>query len=144
MPALARIPQETAIVKAVSAWTARLARTLKNYRLRDGGNPEALRLVLNRKGRHFDPGVVWALIKTVGFYPAGTVMLTESGYVTLSLSPNPRDLGRPHCRVLLRPDSSLPDPESPEVQDPMPAGQEVARTLAPEEFAVDTNVLLAA
>jgi len=40
----ARIPQETAIVKAASAWTAKLARTLKNCRLYDGGNPTVLRL----------------------------------------------------------------------------------------------------
>jgi hypothetical protein len=71
-------------------------------------------------------------------------MLTESGYVALSLSPNPTDLGRPHCRVLLRPDSSMPHPESPEFWDPMPAGEKVARALDPEEFAVDTNALLAA
>jgi len=114
------------------------------YRERPFTGFEALRMVLNRKGQHFDPGAVWALIKSVGFYPAGTVMLTESGYVVLSLSPNPGDLGRPHCRVLLRPDSSLPHPESPEVWAPMPADEKVARALDPEEFAVDTNALLAA
>ncbi len=43
-PAQAGVPQETAIVKAASAWTARLARTLKNCRLYDGGNPTVLRL----------------------------------------------------------------------------------------------------
>jgi HEAT repeat protein len=43
-PAQAGGPQETAIVKAASAWTARLARTLKNCRLYDGGNPTVLRL----------------------------------------------------------------------------------------------------
>ncbi len=114
------------------------------YRARPFTGFEALRFVLDRQRRHFDPGVAWALIKTVGLYPAGTVMLTESGYVVMSLSPNPRDLGRPHCRVLLRPDSSPPDPGSPEVWDPMPADEKVARALDPEEFAVDTNALLAA
>ena len=42
--AQARNPQETAIVKAASAWTARLARTLKSCRLYDRGNPTVLRL----------------------------------------------------------------------------------------------------
>lgn len=114
------------------------------YRERPFTGAEALRVVLGRTHQHFDPGVVWALIRTVGLYPAGTVMLTESGYVVMSLSPNPGDLGRPHCRVLLRPDSSMPGSESPEVWDPMPADEKVARTLDPEEFAVDTNALLAA
>ncbi len=114
------------------------------YRERPFTGFEALRFVLNQRRQQLDPGVVWALIKTVGLYPAGTVMLTESGCVVMSLSPNPRDLRRPHCRVLLRPDSSPQGPESPEVWDPMPADERVARALDPEEFAVDTNALLAA
>ncbi len=43
-PDQALIQQEVAIVKAASAWTGRLARTLKNCRLYDGGNPTVLRL----------------------------------------------------------------------------------------------------
>jgi HD-GYP domain-containing protein (c-di-GMP phosphodiesterase class II) len=114
------------------------------YRERPFTGFEALRFVLNQRRQHLDPGVVWALIKTVGLYPAGTVMLTESGCVVMSLSPNPRDLRRPHCRVLLRPDSSRRDPQPPEAWDPMPADERVARVLGPEEFAVNTNALLAA
>jgi HD-GYP domain-containing protein (c-di-GMP phosphodiesterase class II) len=114
------------------------------YRARPFTGFEALRLVQDRQGRHLDPGAVWALVRTVSFYPAGTVLLTESGHVVLSLSPNPGDLRRPHCRVVMRPDASLPGPESPEVWDPMPAGEVVARVLEPGEFEVDTNALLAA
>jgi hypothetical protein len=102
-PALAHIPQETAAVKAASAWVSRLARALKNCRVREG-----------------------------------------DGSVALSLSPNPGELSRPHCRVLLRPGSSLPHPASPEIRAPMPADEKVARVLGPDEFAIDTNALLAA
>ncbi len=39
-----RTPQTTAIADAASAWTARFARTLKNCRLYESGNPAVLRL----------------------------------------------------------------------------------------------------
>ena len=91
------------------------------------------------------PGVVWALVRTVGLYPAGSVMLTAVGPRGAERQPEPRTTcGRPFCRVLLRPDLSMPGPGSPEVWDPMPDDEQVARTLDPEEFPVDTNALLAA
>ena len=43
-PTQARTPQQAALVEAASAWTARLARTLKSCRLYDRGNPTVLRL----------------------------------------------------------------------------------------------------
>ncbi len=114
------------------------------YRTRPYTGFEALRVLVNRRRQHLDPGATWALVRTVGFYPAGTAMITESDHVVLSVSPNPADLGRPYCRVLLRPDLSAPDPASPESWDPMPAGEKIARVLMPEEFAVDPKMLLAA
>jgi len=114
------------------------------YRARPFTGFEALRALVNRKRQHLDPGATWALVRTVGCYPAGTAMITESDHVVLSLSPNPDDLGRPHCRVLLRPDLSVPEPASPELWEPMPVTEKVARVLTPEEFTVDTKLLLAA
>jgi HD-GYP domain-containing protein (c-di-GMP phosphodiesterase class II) len=114
------------------------------YRPRPFTGFEALRALVNRRRRQLDPGATWALVRTVGYYPPGTVMITESDHVVLSLSPNRVDLGRPHCRVLMRPDLSVPDPESPEFWDPMPEEEKVARVLTPEEFTVDSRLLLAA
>jgi HD-GYP domain-containing protein (c-di-GMP phosphodiesterase class II) len=114
------------------------------YRARPFTGFEALREVLHRRRRHLDPGATWALVKTVGLYPAGTMMLTESDHLVMSLSPNPLDPGRPYCRVVMRPDSSVPEPTSPEVWAPMPADERVVRVLDPEEFAVDRDALLAA
>ncbi len=114
------------------------------YRARPFTGLEALRALVNRKRQQLDPGVTWALVRTVGYYPAGTAMITESDHVVLSVSPNPADLARPHCRVLLRPDLSVPEPDAPETWDPMPEGETVARVLTPEEFTVDSKMLLAA
>ena len=92
----------------------------------------------------FDPAVLWALAKTVGLYPPGTVMTTESGYVVLSLSPNPNDLRRPNCRVLVRPDGTMEPEESGAMWAPMPATETVMRVLPPEEHTYNTTELLAA
>src|SRR5262252_660017 len=64
---------------------------------------EGLQALMGPNRVNFDPAVLWALIKTVGLYPAGTVMQTESGHVVIATSPNPADVTRPFCRVLHRP-----------------------------------------
>jgi hypothetical protein len=92
----------------------------------------------------FDPAALWALARTVGLYPAGSVLLTESGYVVLALSPNPKDLRRPNCRVLVRPDGSLAPEEQPESWHPMPPHENVVRVLRPEEAPAGAGDLLAA
>ena len=83
-------------------------------------------------------------MKTVGFYPAGTLMLTESHHVVLSLSPNPADARRPHCRVLRRPGMGVLDQGSTETWDPMPPEEKVVRILDPESLGVEVGSLLAA
>lgn len=83
-------------------------------------------------------------MRTVGLYPAGSVLLTDSHHVVLSLSPNPKDLRRPHCRVLRRPDLRVLDLNSPEIWDPMPAHEKVVQVLDPESLGIDVSALLAA
>jgi hypothetical protein len=92
---------------------------------------------------NFDPAVLWALIKTVGLYPAGTVMQTESGHLVLVMSPNPADVTRPNCRVLHRP-ADAAGGAGDEIWDPMPASETVRRVLPPEEHQTDTEQLMAA
>ena len=64
--------------------------------------------------------------------------------MVLAISPNPNDLRRPHCRVLVRPDGTAPTEDAPEFWDPMPADQQVVRVLRPEEHSHNTSELLAA
>jgi HD-GYP domain-containing protein (c-di-GMP phosphodiesterase class II) len=114
------------------------------YRPRAFTGHEALQQMAGPDRAHFDPAALWALVRSVGLYPAGSVLLTASGYRVLSLSPNRADLWRPYCRVLQRPDGSRPDTRSPETWDPMPATERVARALTPEECPVKVAPLLAA
>jgi HD-GYP domain-containing protein (c-di-GMP phosphodiesterase class II) len=105
---------------------------------------EGLQVLMGPNRVNFDPAVLWALIKTVGLYPAGTVMQTTSGHVVLAMTPNPADVTRPSCRVLLGPDGSAPAEGTPDLWEPMPANESVVRVLPPEEHKTDTEQLLAA
>ena len=105
---------------------------------------EGLQLLLGPIRVNFDPAVLWSLVRTVGLYPAGTVLQTESGHVVLVTSPNAKDVMRPHCRVLVRPDGTMPTEDAPELWDPMPDTEHAVRILKPEEHQRDTNALLAA
>ena len=105
---------------------------------------EALQILLGPNRVNFDPAVLWALVKSVGLYPAGTVLQTASGHVVLVTSPNPRDGLRPVCRVLVRPDGSAPPDDAPELWEPMPSGDRAIRVLLPEEYKAKTADLLAA
>jgi hypothetical protein len=87
---------------------------------------------------------LWALVKTVGLYPAGTLLQTDSGHVVLALSPNPKDVSRPVVRVLLHPDGSAAPTNPPEEWTPMPRAQSVKRVIQPEEVSVNTAEQLAA
>jgi HD-GYP domain-containing protein (c-di-GMP phosphodiesterase class II) len=104
---------------------------------------EGLKVLLGPNRVNFDPAVLWALIRTVGLYPAGTVMQTDSGHTVLSMTPNPADVTRPTCRVLLDPSGKAPDDGEASLWEPMPATESVARVIPPEEHRTDTEQLLA-
>jgi HD-GYP domain-containing protein (c-di-GMP phosphodiesterase class II) len=116
----------------------------RTYRQRAFTTFEGLQFMMGPERNHFDPAVLWALVNTVGLYPAGSVLQTNSSHLVLSLSPNPADLRRPYCRVLARPDGSTPDAGSPEIWAPMLSEESVARVLRPEEVPFPVSELLAA
>ena len=105
---------------------------------------EALQFLLGPSRVSFDPAVLWALVKTVGLYPAGAVLVTDSRHVVMSLSPNPQDLRRPMCRVLIRPDGAAIPEDAPEFWSPMASHENVTRVVRPEEHTFRPNEMLAA
>jgi HD-GYP domain-containing protein (c-di-GMP phosphodiesterase class II) len=105
---------------------------------------EGLQILLGPNRVNFDPAVLWALVRSVGLYPAGTVLQTASGHVVLCTSPNPNDVTHPNCRVLVRPDGQLPLEDAPETWDPMPEADRALRVLLPEEHKLSVPDLLAA
>ncbi len=105
---------------------------------------EALQILLGPNRTNFDPAVLWALVRTVGLYPAGSVIQTQSGFVAVVMSPNPKDPTRPFARVLVRPDGSQPSDDAPELWDPMPETEYVVRVLTPEDTSIKPQEVLAA
>jgi HD-GYP domain-containing protein (c-di-GMP phosphodiesterase class II) len=116
----------------------------REYRARPLRPHEALRHLMGPDREHFDPAVLWALVRSVGAYPTGTVMRTESDHVVLSVSPNRTDPRRPFCRVLVRPDGTRPGEGETATWDPMPDEERVVLVLEPDEFEADPGELLAA
>lgn len=116
----------------------------RSYRKRPFTGHEALQQLLGAERERFDPAILWALVRTIGLYPAGTIMLTPTGYMVLSLNPNPADPARPQCKVLSRPDGSVPMDDDSAIWDPMPDDESVARVVVPEEFDFEVDRLLAA
>jgi HD-GYP domain-containing protein (c-di-GMP phosphodiesterase class II) len=103
---------------------------------------EALRLMLGREREQFDRAALWALVNTVGLYPAGTLLRMETGRVLLSIAPNSEDPRRPLCRELTTSPTDAAAPIAPDVL--LDAHERVARVLAPEDVDVDVEEQLAA
>lgn len=105
---------------------------------------EGLQLLLGPTRVNFDPAVLWSLVRTVGLYPAGTVLQTESNHVVIVTAPNPKEVARPFCRVLVRPDGTSPSADAPEFWEPMPESERARRVLKPEDHPHGTREALAA
>ena len=105
---------------------------------------EALQYMLGPTRVGFDPAVLWGLVRTVGLYPAGSVLETDDHHLVLTLSPAPGDVRRPNCRILARPDGTTLSEDHVEEWTPMPDERHVVRVLSPEDHAFDTTELIAA
>ena len=135
-PTLARI---VAAADCFDAMTSHRA-----YRSRPFTGHEVLSILLGEDRAGFDPAVLWALVQSVGLYPAGTLIQTTSGYMMLSLNNDREDLRRPVCRVIAHPDGTPALEGRPEIWDPMPRHEAVARVIPPEDFDAEVDRLLAA
>ena len=135
MSALSRIVAVADVFDALTAHRAYRHRAFTGY--------EALSILIGPERSHSDPAVLWALVKSTGLYPAGTVMRTRSGHIVLSASPNPFDTRRPFCRIIAHPGGEW-DAGASARWDPMPDSEQVESILLPEEHGLPIDVMLAA
>ncbi len=63
--------------------------------------------------------------------------------MVLSLSPNPDDLRRPHCRVIVHPDGTVVPEDQVETWDPMPSSETAVRVLEPQDYQGAEQLLAA-
>jgi HD-GYP domain-containing protein (c-di-GMP phosphodiesterase class II) len=94
----------------------------------------ALGMVLGPLAGQFDPLVLWALVRALGFYPPGQLVELSDGRIAVVLAPNGSDLARPNVRVVVDecgvPFSAI---EAKELR-PIPATLSVARALPAREY----------
>ena len=111
--------------------------TLQMHRSGRGQNVtpyEALGMVLGPLAPRFEPALLWALVRSIGFYPPGQMVRLDDSAVALVLAPNPLDLARPHVRVIVDSMGNWLDPERREEFRPLPAERAVLRALRMEEY----------
>jgi HD-GYP domain-containing protein (c-di-GMP phosphodiesterase class II) len=132
------LPRIVAAVDVFDAMTAHRA-----YRARPLTGYEALSILVGPERSHVDPAVLWALVRSVGPYPAGTVLLTASGRRMLCVSPNPQDPWKPFSRELVAPGDGDGARVSA-VEEPSALDEAVERVIPPEEHGVNLEDVLAA
>ena len=88
---------------------------------------EALSIMLGPLANRFDPALLWALIRAVGFYPAGQIVELDDGCIAAVLAPNAEDPGRPHVRVVIAADGTRLFPEQRVEFRPLPEDRSVQR-----------------
>ncbi len=105
---------------------------------------EALGMMLGPMARRFEGALLWALVRSVGFYPPGQLLQLNDGTVALVLAPNPDDLSRPHVRVILDGLGNWMDAEHPVEHLPLPDDLAVERALRLDEYPESPNTETAA
>ena len=111
--------------------------TIQTHRSGRGQNVtpyEALGMMLGPFAPRFEPVLLWALVRTLGFYPPGQMVSLDDGAVALVLSPNPKDLARPNVRVIVDSRGQWVDPERREEFVPLPPERAVMRALRMSEY----------
>jgi HD-GYP domain-containing protein (c-di-GMP phosphodiesterase class II) len=98
---------------------------------------ETLRHLAGANRAQFDPTVLWALLKSVGLYPPGSILATDSGHIVLAMIANPLDPRRPSCRVLVEPDGTRLPMDRPVNWEPMGRERRVIRVMRPEDVGID-------
>ena len=86
---------------------------------------------------------MWALVQSVGYYPAGQIVELDDGSLAGVLAPNPSDPARPHVRVLDRSGGArVEQPQHSELR-PIPPHRSVRRALWIAEYPEGAEALLA-
>lgn len=111
--------------------------SLQTHRSRKGlliTPSEALGRMLGPLHRKFDPALLWALVQTVGFYPAGQIVELDDRSIAVVTAPNRNDLARPHVRIVREPNGQIVRPEEARELKPIPNDMTVRRAIPGTEY----------
>lgn len=108
--------------------------THRSERGRDVTPYEALGMMLGPMRHRFDPGLLWALVQSLGFYPPGQMVELDDHAVGVVIAPDIEDLARPHVRIVVRGDGSRPAEGEIEELRPVPQERRIIRALPAKEY----------
>ena len=88
----------------------------KSYRKKMLGY-EAIKALLNDNGTHFDPHVINALIRGIGIYPIGSIVMLSDSSLCRVVQSVPESILRPKLRLLIDPNGSIYGDEENKIVD---------------------------
>jgi HD-GYP domain-containing protein (c-di-GMP phosphodiesterase class II) len=95
---------------------------------------QALGMMLGPNASRFDPAMLWALVRSVGFYPPGQLVELSDGTIAVVLAPDKQDLARPSVRIIMD-ECGVPfSPVEAKELKPLPPTMSVKRALTAQEY----------
>jgi HD-GYP domain-containing protein (c-di-GMP phosphodiesterase class II) len=95
---------------------------------------DALGMMLGPLHTKFDPGLLWALVQTIGFFPPGQWVELSDGRIAVVTAPNPNDLERPSLRIAFGADGVPVESSTPIEYRPLPPDLSIRRALKAHEY----------
>lgn len=101
---------------------------------------KALRFMMNRAGKAYDPILLKLFINCIGIYPVGSLLLlsTKELAVVMQNNPDPGKWNTPKVKVIADADGNEVDGEMVDISDP-DAGRAIVETLDPQKYKIDVT-----
>lgn len=101
---------------------------------------KALRFMMNRAGKAYDPILLKLFINCIGIYPVGSLLLlsTKELAVVMQNNPDPGKWSTPRVKIIADADGNEVDGEMVDISDP-DAGREIVETLDPQKHKIDVT-----
>jgi len=111
----------------------------RQYQSKEIGLETAFSEMMKLSASKFDPLLVKVFLNMIGFYPAGTLLLLETGELAIVISTNPENIERPRVRIIANASGLLDKPVTVELTD-LSDGQDfkrnVLRSVNPEKYGI--------
>ena len=101
---------------------------------------KALKFMLSRAGKAYDPILLKLFINCIGIYPAGSLLMlnTKELAVVMQSNPDPEKSSTPRIKVIADPEGNEIDGEIIDLSDPK-TGRSISDTLDPQKYKIDVT-----
>jgi HD-GYP domain-containing protein (c-di-GMP phosphodiesterase class II) len=72
----------------------------RRYKSEDVGIETAFSEMMKLSASKFDPLLIKVFLNLIGFYPAGTLLLLDTGELAIAISTNPEQIARPRVKII--------------------------------------------